>query len=303
MFPTCYWIALFLILALSITFDLGITSRSSLQEQSLKRALLFSSLWFALSGVVGGVVYYRGGVELLTEYTVAYLIELALSIDNVFVFILIFKYFHIERQFQHRVLFFGVIGAIFFRIVIIIFGSYIFKTTTWILLPFGLLLIYSGYKLPYLSGDTGATYKQNYFYRLLERLFHISTKPHKGKFIIVKDKKVFITTLGLALIMVEKADIFFALDSVPAVFSVTKNSFVAVSSNILAILGLRSMYFILSSAVEKFIYLKNAIGYILVYIGLKMILGFFGTVITSTVSVVIIVSIISAAMLLSTAKR
>jgi len=302
MFPVYYWIALFAILVLAIFTDLGIDFRNA-TITSFKKSLLLSFLWFSLSILIGVAIYLHAGGIAFTEYIAAYFVELVLSIDNVFLFIFIFKYLSIEDQYQHRVLFLGVLSAIIFRLLMITLGIYAIDAFSWVFVPFGTLLIYSGYHLPKMNMNSKKNLEEKFFYRFISTFFRISHKSHNGCLFLKDHKGILITKIGLALLLIEKADILFALDSVPAVLAITNNSFIVCSSNILAMLGLRSMYFVLSNAIKRFPYLKNAIGLLLIYIGIKMVVGYWGIHIGNLLSISVIFLFISVAIMLSIFKK
>ena len=302
MFPNYSWIFLITVILVSVFVDLGISLRNS-KKLSIKSAMLLSILWVALAMSVGVLIYFHAGIDIAVEFITAYSIELSLSIDNVFIFIIIFKYFNIEDKHQHKVLFIGVLSAIVFRLIMITFGIYIIHMFEWIFLPFGLLLIYSGYKLPHMSGTNSSSFDNSLILKFAKKYFNYSKDSRNGELFFRKNNKFFITPLALSLLVIEKADIIFALDSVPAVLAITKEPFIAFSSNILAVLGLRSMYFVMSNAVQKYRYLKHGIGYMLIYIGLKMILGFFGLHFSNYISILIIVLFIFCSIMLSIIKK
>ena len=274
MFPNYSWIFLIIVVFIAVFVDLGVSLRNS-KKISVKSAIHLSILWIALAVSVGILIYFHAGIDMAVEYITAYSIELSLSIDNVFVFILIFKYFNIEDKHQHKVLFIGVLSAVIFRFIMITLGIYVIHMFEWIFLPFGLLLMYSGYKLPLMGGAKSNSFDNNLILKFIKKHFNYSDNSKNGELFFRKNNKFFITPLALSLLVIEKADIIFALDSVPAVLAITKEPFIAFSSNILAILGLRSMYFVMSNAVQDYRYLKHGIGYMLIYVGLKMVLSFF----------------------------
>ncbi len=302
MFSTQSWIFLIIIVLISVFIDLGISLRN-LKNMSLRSAVFLSAIWIALAISFGIFIYFYTGIDMAIEYITAYSIELSLSIDNVFIFIIIFKYFKIDSKYQHKVLFIGVLSAIIFRLIMIIFGLYIIQMFEWLFLPFGLILIYSGYKLPKIEENQSDSLQNNFILKFIKKRFNYSNSQSNGNLYFYKNGKLFITPLALALLVIEKADLVFALDSIPAVLAITKNSFIAFSSNILAILGLRSMYFIMANAVQKFQYLKHGIGYMLTYIGIKMILGFFGIHFSNYISILIIVIFVLSSIVISIIKK
>ncbi len=302
MFPNYSWIFLIIVVFIAVFVDLGVSLRNS-KKISVKSAIHLSILWIALAVSVGVLIYFHAGIDMAVEYITAYSIELSLSIDNVFVFILIFKYFNIEDKHQHKVLFIGVLSAVIFRFIMITLGIYVIHMFEWIFLPFGLLLMYSGYKLPLMGGAKSNSFDNNFILKFVKKHFNYSNDFKNGELFFRKDNKLFITPLALSLLVIEKADIIFALDSVPAVLAITKEPFIAFSSNILAILGLRSMYFVMSNAVQDYRYLKHGIGYMLIYVGLKMVLSFFGIHFSNYISILIITLFIFCSIMLSIIKK
>ncbi|WP_236870112.1 TerC/Alx family metal homeostasis membrane protein [Candidatus Bandiella numerosa] len=302
MFPNYSWIFLIIVVFIAVFVDLGVSLRNS-KKISVKSAIHLSILWIALAVSVGVLIYLHAGIDMAVEYITAYSIELSLSIDNVFVFILIFKYFNIEDKHQHKVLFIGVLSAVIFRFIMITFGIYVIHMFEWIFLPFGLLLMYSGYKLPLMGGAKSNSFDNNMILKFVKKHFNYSDNSKNGELFFRKDNKFFITPLALSLLVIEKADIIFALDSVPAVLAITKEPFIAFSSNILAILGLRSMYFVMSNAVQDYRYLKHGVGYMLIYVGLKMVLSFFGIHFSNYISILIIILFIFCSIMLSIIKK
>ncbi len=298
MFPNYYWILLISILVLSIFIDLGVSLRNS-KKLSIANALSLSLLWMMLAVVIGSAIYFHAGLDITVEFITVYCVELSLSIDNIFVFIMIFEYFNIDLKYQHKVLFLGVLGAIIFRLIMITFGIYIIHMFEWLFVPFGILLIYSGYKLPLMGATNSTAIENNFLIKIAKKYFNYSEDMKDGSLFYRKNGKLFITSLTLALLIIEKADIIFALDSAPAVLAITKEPFIAFSSNILAVLGLRSMYFVIANAIQKFKYLKHGIGYMLIYIGIKMILGFFGIHFSNYVSILVILSFITCSITFS----
>ena len=232
---------------------------------SFKEALWASAFWVSLALLFNIGVYYCRGKEPALEFLAAYLIEESLSIDNLFVFLLIFKYFHIEGKYQHKILFWGILGAIVFRALFIWVGLELVKEFHWVLTIFALFLIYAGIKMVMPQKDMDP--EKNFVIKLTKRFFPVTTE-HNGKFIYQKA----ITPLMLALISVETSDIVFALDSIPAVFAITRDPFIVYTSNIFAILGLRSLYFALSGLLNTFVYLHFALAAILIFVGVKMII-------------------------------
>ena len=305
-----FWIGFFAFVALCLAIDLGVGSRKS-AELSFQAALKKTIVWVTLGVSFSGVVYLiyenhwlganpaMSGSDAAVTYLSAYLLEEALSVDNIFVISLIFRSFKIPGKYQHRVLFWGIIGAVVFRVAMLGGGVWLTKQFTWIFYFFGAYLIYSGLGL--LKGeDDGEDGAENSFaVRTLRRFVRVVDGDHHGKF-MVRDShgRRALTILAVTVVVVELTDVVFALDSIPAVLAVSQESFVIITSNIMAILGLRSLYFMLAGAMAQFDYLKYALAGLLVFIGAKMI-AHDHLHIPNLVSLAIIAGFISAGVIAS----
>jgi len=213
-----------------------------------------------------------GGKEAALKYLTGYLLELALSVDNLFVMALVFAQFHVPRTYQHRILFWGILGVIFFRGILIGVGITLITHFEWLFYVFGALLLYSAWKMfSQKEGEETAVHNQ-FIVRFIKRFYPVTRSHFRGRFFARENGKPAVTPLFVALLVVETTDVLFAFDSVPAVFSITTDPFLVFSSNIFAILGLRSLYFVLANVLDRFIYLKYSLIAILFYIGIKMIL-------------------------------
>jgi len=287
-----FWVGFFALVGLLLFLDLGVFHRKS-HTMSFKEALGWTIGWVLLGLSFGGVVYLmfenhwlgaqfldeqgkpRGGLEATTAYWSGYLLEQALSVDNIFVVSLVFKQFRVPGQYQHRILFWGIMGAIFFRVTMLGGGVWLATTFSWIFYIFGAYLAWQGLKLFSHDDDDDDSSKvdNSFAVRTLRKMVRIVDGHHGGKLMIRDDKgRRALTTLAVCLVVVELTDIVFALDSIPAVLSVTTNSFIVITSNIFAIMGLRSLYFVLAGAMAKFQYLKMSLAVLLIVIGAKMIL-------------------------------
>ena len=233
---------------------------------------LFLAVMLALDAIIFnvGVFYFAGEVKGL-EFLTGYLIEKSLSIDNVFIIALIFTYFNVPREYQHRVLFWGVIGALIMRAVLITVGAVLITKFTWIIYIFGAFLIFTGFKM-YFQKDHKIDPDKNPLVKLSKKLIPVTDQYNKEKFFVVKEGKRFATPLFLVLLLVETTDLIFAVDSIPAIFAISKDPFIVFTSNAFAILGLRSLYFALAGVIHKFYYLKAGLSVILVFVGIKMLL-------------------------------
>jgi tellurite resistance protein TerC len=282
-----FWLGFFAFVAVLLALDLGVLHRSP-KAPSLKSATYWTLAWMALGFAVTGFVYLMyehawlgatlidpsdtPGSDAALMYVSAYLLEYALSVDNIFVISLLFHSFRVPTKYQHRVLFWGILGAIVFRLVMLAGGAYLANKFDWIFYVFGGYLALQGVKLLRPEDDEEAAYEKSFAVRTLRRVVRIVDGDHGGRFSVRVDGKFALTTTAVCLVSIELTDIVFALDSIPAVLSVSKDIFIMVTSNIFAILGLRSLYFVLAGAMDKFKYLKLALAILLIVIGAKMIL-------------------------------
>lgn len=299
-----HWAAFIACILFFLALDLGVFHRQA-HVVKFKEALLWTLTWFSLAMLfAGGLVPLRGSKEAL-QFLTGYLIELSLSMDNVFVIALIFGYFRIPAQYQHRVLFWGILGALIMRGAMIGAGVALILAMSWILYVFGVFLIYTGIKM--LLVETEVHPEKNRFIRLARKLYPVTPHLDGQKFITVWNGRRALTPLALVLIMVETTDLIFAVDSIPAIFAVTTKPFIIFTSNVFAILGLRSLYFLLAGAIGYFRYLKVGLSLVLVVIGLKMLLDphdrpeplWFQVEIPVSVSLLTVGVIILAAIVLS----
>jgi tellurite resistance protein TerC len=285
-----FWLGFFALVALLLVLDLGVLHRKA-SEQTLRSAALWTLGWVALGLSFAGVVYliyennwmgahlkgcppgHADGADAAITYVSAYLLEQALSVDNIFVMVLVFEQFRVPVKYQHRVLFWGILGAIVFRVAMLGGGAFLAARFTWIFYVFGAYLAFQGIKL-LREGDNAEEggRAESSVLKFLRKYFRIvDGDEHAGKFFVDVNGRRALTTIFVCLIVVELTDIVFAMDSIPAVLSVSQETFIMVTSNIFAILGLRSLYFVLRSAMTKFRYLKLALAVLLILIGAKMI--------------------------------
>ena len=254
-----------------LAIDLGLFHRQP-HVVRFREALFWSFIWFATALIFGALLLpYRGAEETL-EFLTGYVIELSLSMDNIFAIALIFAFFRVPAIYQHRVLFWGIIGALVMRGAMIALGAALIQTFHWLLYVLGLFLIYTGIKMIAAENDSPDPEK-NLFIRLARRFFPISPEFDGQKFVTRFNGRLTLTPLTLVLVMVETTDLIFAVDSIPAIFAVTEKPFLIFSSNVFAILGLRSLYFVLANALGYFRYLKVGLSIVLVFIGAKMFFG------------------------------
>ena len=275
---TLAWGGFCLFILIMLAIDLGVFNRKP-HEISYKNAAIWSAVWVALALIFAGLLFGPLGFELFgparsqkaLEFLTGYLIELSLSVDNLFVFLLLFSYFKVPPKYQHRVLYWGVLGALVMRVTMILAGTTLINHFHWIIYIFGVFLVYTGIKM--LSGGDAEVDPENTpIVRFVTRHVPIVRHYERRKFFTVVDGKRVGTLLLIVLIVVEVTDLVFAVDSIPAIFGVTTDRFIVYTSNVFAILGLRTFYFLLAGVVEKFHYLKTGLGIVLGFIGVKMLL-------------------------------
>ena len=270
--PWWAWAGFFAFITVMLMIDLGVFQRES-HEVKMKEALAWCLIWFTLALSFNGLIWWWRGARLAQEFLASYLVELCLSIDNVFVFILVFAYFKVAPRYQHRVLFWGIIGAVIMRAVFILVGVSVIARFHWILYVFGAFLVYTGIKMALPNKEeVDVDPDHNPAVRLFRRFFPVTTKSHGGDFFLKENGKWAATPLFIVLIVIETTDLVFALDSLPAVLAITSDGFIALTSNIFAILGLRSLYFALNGVMQLFRYLKIGLALILTFIGVKMLI-------------------------------
>jgi tellurite resistance protein TerC len=263
-----FWILFNLFVVAMLVLDLGILHRRS-HRVSFREALAWSGVWIALAaGFAVLELFWHGRAQSL-QFVTGYIIELSLSVDNLFVFLVIFRYFKVPDQHQHKVLFWGILGALLMRGVFIVAGVGLIRRFSWITYAFGALLVYSGLKL-LRQGETEIHPEKNPVLRLFRRTFPV-TKEYVGGQFFTRSDKLYATPLFVVLLVVETSDILLAVDSIPAVLAITLNAFIVYTSNVFAILGLRSMYFALAGMMDLFHYLHYGLSVVLIFIGLKML--------------------------------
>jgi tellurite resistance protein TerC len=269
---TILWIVLIVTIGTVLALDLLVFNRQA-HAPSFREAAIFSAFYVALGLSFGALVFATRGGEDGAEYLAGYLLELSLSVDNVFVFALIFTAFAVPLKYQHRVLFYGILGAIVFRAIFIGLGAAIIETFHYAIYVFGVLLLYTGYRMWSQRNEHMIDPTHNRLLRLFRRFVPTTDGYREQRFIVIENGRRLATPLLAVLLVVESSDILFAIDSVPAIFSVTTDTFLVFSSNAFAILGLRSLYFLLAGAVDKFRYLKPGLAALLVFAGLKILLA------------------------------
>lgn len=253
-----------------LAIDLGLFHRKS-HEVSLKEAAAWSVVWVSLALLFCTGIHMLFGQERALEFLTGYLIEKALAVDNIFVFVIIFAAFSIPAMYQHRVLFWGILGALAMRAAFIVSGAALLQRFHWAMYVFGAVLVFAGIKL-LVQRNEEAHPENNLIVRWTRRVLPMTRDLHGGRFVVRTDGRRFATPLLLSLIAVEVSDLIFAVDSIPAIFAITSDPFIVFTSNIFAILGLRSMYFLLAGVINRFVYLKTGLSLVLVFVGGKMLL-------------------------------
>lgn len=275
--PLWSWVLFYVAVLIMLVIDLRMFGRKGQHEVNMREALVMTGVWIAVSLLfcLGIYLFYpEHGAEKATEFLAGYLIEKSLSMDNLFVFLMLFTYFGIDRKYQHEVLFWGIFGALVLRSVFIFAGAAVVERFEWVLGLFGLFLLYTGAKM--FGHDDGAQAQdlsKNFIVRMFRRLFPVTDTMHGDRFVVVQDGRRMATPLLVALIVIESTDVAFAVDSIPAIFSISHDPFIVLTSNIFAILGLRALYFALAAMAKYFTYLKYGLGVILIFVGIKMLLA------------------------------
>ncbi len=280
------WAVFNLFVVIMLVVDLKVFHRHA-HEVSIREALLWSAFWIVLSLLFNVGIYLFEGSEVALQFFTGYIIEKSLSVDNLFVFLVIFSYFKVPPKYQHTVLFWGIIGALVMRGLLIFIGVTLIQQFHWILYIFGAFLLFTGIKMAFQDDTVDIHPENNIFVRVLRRFFPVTAGYHEGKFFVKAEKKRYATLLFVVIIVVETTDLVFALDSIPAVFAISRDPFIVYTSNVFAILGLRALYFALAGLLDLFHYLKLGLSIVLAFIGVKMLIeGFYEMPITIALGVV-----------------
>lgn len=287
-----------ILVLLFLVLDIGLLQRSD-RPMSVKSALIQTVGWVSIAVVYGYLVYHYHGTEKGLQYISAYLMEYSLSADNLFVFILILSYFRISDKYYHKVLFYGIIGAVIFRAIFIFLGIWIVEQFHWVLYIFGAILVYTGSAMLFSKGENQFNPEKNIMYKLLRRYFRLIDNEANGHFTIRKNGKLYYSVLFLVIMIIASTDLVFALDSIPAVFAISQDRLVIITSNIFAVMGLRAMFFLLKGMADKFDYLQEGISIILIFIGVKMLLEIFHIHLATQWSLAVIGTILTTSIVVS----
>jgi len=278
--------------------DLGYFNRKA-HKISLRSAITQTVFWIAVSLIFAFLILLWVDRETATAFLSAYVTEKMLSVDNLFVILLIFNFFRLEERYYHRVLFWGILGAIVFRGIFIVAGAVLISNFHWILYIFGAILVYTGIKLLRDKKEEHADFHNHGVLRFAKRFLSFTTDDHGGKFFVRKQGVIHATLLFMIVLLVEATDIIFAVDSIPAAFAISQDPFIVFTSNIFAIMGLRALFFVIEKFVHRFHHLQKGLSFILLFIGGKMLIGIFNIHISSMLSFVIIMGALGISLLLS----
>ena len=291
-----FWIAFHIGVFIVLAIDLVGFNRKA-HVVSMREATIWSSVWVALSLGFNLLVWHTRGPDAALEFFTGYIIEYSLSVDNIFVFVLIFTYFKVRRRHQHRVLVWGIIGALVMRGLMIWIGVALVERFHWVLYIFGVFLFVTGIRMLMSKGEE-IDLESNFVLRICRRWMRVTPEYHEQHFLVKSEGQWMLTPLALVLIVIDIMDLIFAVDSIPAVFAITQDEFIIYTSNICAILGLRSLYFVLANVIDRFIYLKTGLALVLAFVGTKMLVADFFQV-PNGISLAVIVLTLSVTIFIS----
>ena len=265
------WVGFIAFILAMLAIDLGVFNRKA-HAPSMREASIWTGVWITLAAVFAGILFFVGGSKPSLEFVTGYLIEYSLSVDNIFVFVLLFAAFRVPPAYQHRVLFWGIIGALVMRGSMILAGAALLARFEWIIYVFGAFLVFSGIRLAFNEEAEEVHSEGNLLVRIFRRFLPVTSEYHGQRFFVREGGALMATPLLIVLLIVESTDLIFAVDSIPAIFAVTRDPFIVFTSNVFAILGLRSLYFLLAGVIDKFYYLRLALSVILTFVGIKMLM-------------------------------
>jgi len=280
-----------------LALDLGVFHKKT-HKVPVKEALIWSAVWISLALIFNLFVLFEFGKTKALEFLTGYVIEYSLSVDNIFVFILIFSYFAVKSEYQHKILFWGILGALVMRGIFIFAGVALINRFHWIVIIFGGFLVYSGIAMLF-QKDTAVDPEKNPIVKFFRKFLPVTDTIHGNKLFVRQNNKLYATPLFLVLLVIESSDLIFAVDSIPAILAISQDSFIVYTSNIFAIMGLRSLYFAVSGIMGLFRYLKVGLAFVLSFVGLKMLAAYFEFEIPIVLSLLVIISILVISILAS----
>ncbi len=292
-----FWIGFHIFIFLMLALDLGVFHKHA-HKVPVKEAIIWTIVWISLALVFNLFVFFEFGKIKALEFLTGYVIEYSLSVDNIFVFILIFSYFAVKAQYQHKILFWGILGALIMRGIFIFTGVALINRFHWIVIIFGGFLVFSGIRMLF-QKETDVDPEKNAIVRFFKKFLPVSHDMHGGNFFIIQNNKLYATPLFLVLLIIESSDLLFAVDSIPAILAISHDRFIVYTSNIFAIMGLRSLYFAIAGIMGYFRFLKIGLAFVLTFVGLKMLAAFINFEIPIVLSLGIIIAILLISILAS----
>jgi tellurite resistance protein TerC len=292
-----FWIGFHIFIFLMLALDLGVFHKHT-HKVPVKEAVIWTFVWISLALMFNIFVYFEFGKIKALEFLTGYVIEYSLSVDNIFVFILIFSYFAVKDQYQHKILFWGILGALIMRGIFIFAGVALINRFHWIVLIFGGFLVLTGIRMLF-QKDQEVDPEKNPIVRFFKKFLPVAHGMHGDKLFIRQNHKLYATPLFLVLVIIESSDLIFAVDSIPAILAISHDRFIVYTSNIFAIMGLRSLYFAIAGIMGYFRYLKVGLAFVLTFVGLKMLAGFLNFEIPIVLSLLIILTILTFSILAS----
>ena len=296
-----FWIGFHVFIFLMLALDLGVFHKKT-HKVPVKEAVIWSLVWITLALLFNLFVYFEFGKIKALEFLTGYVIEYSLSVDNIFVFILIFSYFAVKEEYQHKILFWGILGALIMRGIFIFAGVALINRFHWIVIIFGGFLVFTGISMLF-QKETAVDPEKNPIVKFFKKFLPVTNTIHGDRLFIRQNNKLYATPLFLVLLVIESSDLIFAVDSIPAILAISQDRFIVYTSNIFAIMGLRSLYFAISGIMGFFRYLKVGLAFVLTFVGLKMLAAFFSLEIPIVLSLVIIISILLISVIASLAIK
>jgi tellurite resistance protein TerC len=292
-----FWIGFHVFVFIMLALDLGVFHKHT-HKVPVKEAVIWSAVWITLALLFNLFVFFEFGKTKALEFLTGYVIEYSLSVDNIFVFILIFSYFAVKDQYQHKILFWGIVGALIMRGIFIFAGVALINRFHWIVIIFGGFLVFTGIRMLF-QKETAVDPEKNAIVIFFRKFLPVTHSLHRDKLFVRQNSRLYATPLFLVLLIIESSDLIFAVDSIPAILAISQDTFIVYTSNIFAILGLRSLYFAIAGIMGYFRYLKVGLAFVLTFVGLKMLVAYFNFEIPIVLSLVIIISILLISILAS----